>query len=44
MGVSPTKIARSQLAAHYPRTRLFEVLDQAHDRPAVWVCGPPGVG
>ncbi len=28
----------------FPRTRLYEKLDELDDRPALWISGPPGSG
>jgi DNA-binding SARP family transcriptional activator len=41
---SIAKITRPLLAGHYPRRRLFGIIDRARKRPALWVCGPPGSG
>jgi hypothetical protein len=39
------KIARPTLPPVYPRTRLFEALDEAFQRASViWIEGPPGAG
>ncbi|MBI5198377.1 MAG: hypothetical protein HZA19_07190 [Nitrospirae bacterium] len=33
-----------RLSACYPRQRLFRLLDKFHNRPIVWISGPPGAG
>jgi len=38
------KINRPVLAGHFPRKRLFRLLDECRKRPVVWVSGPPGSG
>lgn len=40
----PPKITRPLLRGSYPRERLFRLLDEARDRPVVWISGPPGCG
>lgn len=39
-----SKISPPKLAAVFPRTRLFRLLDQSRKKPVVWVSGPPGSG
>src|SRR3990170_8795394 len=41
---SIAKITRPVLAGHYPRERLFRLIDRARKRQVLWVCGPPGSG
>jgi hypothetical protein len=36
------KLSRPRPAKALVRTRLFERLDEARERPIVWVTGPPG--
>jgi LuxR family transcriptional regulator, maltose regulon positive regulatory protein len=38
------KLTRPRLHNAVARLRLFELLDDARDRPIIWVCGPPGAG
>ena len=38
------KLTRPRLFGAVPRTRLFTQLDEARQRPAVCVVGPPGAG
>lgn len=42
--VPVAKISRPVAESAYPRTRLFERLDEARARPVVSVSGPPGCG
>lgn len=41
---APAKITRPVLRGSFPRERLFRLLDEARERPVVWVSGPPGCG
>jgi ATP/maltotriose-dependent transcriptional regulator MalT/DNA-binding SARP family transcriptional activator len=38
------KTTRPSLSGILPRQRLFALLDEARERPVVWVSGPPGCG
>ncbi len=38
------KTTRPSLSGILPRKRLFKQLDEARERPVVWVSGPPGCG
>ncbi len=38
------KTTRPSLSGILPRKRLFALLDEARERPVVWVSGPPGCG
>ena len=38
------KLSRPKLYRVAPRDRLFERLDEACQRPMVWIAGPPGAG
>jgi ATP/maltotriose-dependent transcriptional regulator MalT len=38
------KTTRPSLSGILPRKRLFKLLDEARERPVVWVSGPPGCG
>jgi len=38
------KLTRPRLYGTVPRTRLFGEIDRRRDRPALWVCAPPGAG
>ena len=38
------KLTRPALAAAYPRSRLFEILDRHRASPVIWLAGPPGSG
>ena len=38
------KTTRPSLPGILPRKRLFGLLDEARERPVVWVSGPPGCG
>jgi LuxR family transcriptional regulator, maltose regulon positive regulatory protein len=38
------KLTRPKLYGALPRPRLFALLDEASNRPIVWVCGAPGAG
>src|SRR5690242_1010980 len=38
------KLTRPRLHGAVARGRLFEILDQARERPIIWVWGPPGAG
>ncbi len=40
----PTKITRPLCRDLFPRTRLYTLLDQLRDTPALWISGPPGSG
>ncbi len=40
----PAKIARPRPLRVVARPRLFQALDQARQRPVVWVVAPPGAG
>ena len=42
--VSLGKTTRPSLSGILPRRRLFKLLDEARECPAVWVSGPPGCG
>ncbi len=42
--VSLGKTTRPSLSGILPRKRLFKLLDEARECPAVWVSGPPGCG
>ncbi len=42
--VAPAKITPPRLPKVYARTRLFDKLDEARERPVVWIKGPPGAG
>lgn len=46
MKTSPflAKISRPSVSGVFPRTRLFEMLDRAKERPVIWISGPPGSG
>jgi len=39
-----TKTSRPRLSEVVSRERLFAALDEAVDRPCVWISGPPGAG
>src|SRR3990172_3618856 len=41
---SLAKITSPSFTSVYPRERLFNILDQALERTAVWIMGPPGSG
>jgi len=41
---SLAKITSPSFTSVYPRTRLFTILDEALNRTAVWIMGPPGSG
>ena len=41
---SLAKLTRPRLHGVVPRERLFRQLDDARERPAVWIIGPPGAG
>ena len=41
---SPGKTTRPSLAGIQARPRLFALLDEARERPVIWVSGPPGCG
>jgi LuxR family maltose regulon positive regulatory protein len=41
---SLAKITSPSFTSVYPRDRLFNVLDQALERAAIWIMGPPGSG
>ena len=41
---SLAKITSPSYTSVYPRERLFNLLDQALERTAVWIMGPPGSG
>lgn len=43
-GSTLVKITQPRLGHIYPRTRLFEKLDVARERPIVWISAPPGAG
>jgi LuxR family transcriptional regulator, maltose regulon positive regulatory protein len=38
------KLSRPRLYDAVPRQRLFRLLDDKRQHPAIWVCGPPGAG
>jgi LuxR family transcriptional regulator, maltose regulon positive regulatory protein len=38
------KLSRPRLYDAVPRQRLFKLLDDKRQHPAIWVCGPPGAG
>ena len=38
------KLTRPAGRAAFARTRLFDLLDQHQDSPALWIAGPPGAG
>src|SRR4051794_11697666 len=38
------KLTRPKPYDAVPRPRLFALLDEASERPIVWVCAPPGAG
>lgn len=38
------KLTRPRLYQPVPRERLFSLLDEAREHPAVWLSGPPGAG
>ncbi len=38
------KTTRPSLSGILPRERLFSQLDEARERPVIWVSGPPGCG
>src|SRR5579859_6888125 len=38
------KLSRPRLYDAVPRERLFMLLDEASERPAVWIAAPPGAG
>jgi len=38
------KMTRPRLHSALPRQRLFALLDEYRDRPALWLSGPPGAG
>ncbi len=38
------KLTRPQASNAVPRDRLFNSLDEAQERPIVWIHGPPGAG
>ncbi len=40
----PTKITRPLCHDIFPRTRLYNLLNQSLDKPALWISGPPGSG
>jgi ATP/maltotriose-dependent transcriptional regulator MalT/DNA-binding SARP family transcriptional activator len=40
----PTKITRPLCHDLFPRTRLYDLLDQLRDKPTLWISGPPGSG
>ena len=44
MGPRTAKLSQPSVTGYYPRTRLFDQLDDARDRPGVWVTGPAGSG
>ena len=39
-----SKLARPKAACLLKRPRLFEILDEARQRPAIWISTPPGFG
>ncbi|MDM8549731.1 BTAD domain-containing putative transcriptional regulator [Desulfobacterales bacterium HSG2] len=41
---SPTKVTRPTVTGALRRNRLFRQLDNARERPVIWVSGPPGCG
>ena len=38
---APTKVTRPLGSGIFPRARLYGLLDQLRDKPALWICGPP---
>jgi LuxR family maltose regulon positive regulatory protein len=40
----PAKLTRPKAHSAFPRIRLFERLDAARERPAVWISSPAGAG
>jgi len=41
---SLAKLTPPRLAKVYNRTRLFKQLDEAHDKPVIWISAPAGSG
>ena len=41
---APTKVTRPLCSGIFPRTRLFSLLDELRNKPALWISGPPGSG
>ncbi|MCK5433170.1 MAG: hypothetical protein KAJ03_10515, partial [Gammaproteobacteria bacterium] len=41
---SLAKITQPSISGLYPRERLYKLLDQALNKQAVWISGPPGSG
>jgi len=44
LGTVPPKITCPFCRNIFPRTRLYEQLDELNEKPALWVSGPPGSG
>ncbi|HEB70789.1 MAG TPA: hypothetical protein ENI88_14410, partial [Desulfobulbus sp.] len=41
---APTKVTRPLCSGIFPRARLYGLLDQLRNKPALWISGPPGSG
>jgi len=40
--VTPAKITRPRSSRVFPGGRLLRLLDDSHDKPILWMTGPPG--